>query len=524
MSLTVGELVGYMDIEDRPFNKKLEAGGQKWQSFGSVLLRSAVTYAAAAGTALTAAGMAVFNHSAQVEAMGNKAATVFGSQVGMVEEWAKLSANAMGLTKREATGLAANFADLLVPMGFARDRAAELATKVTGLSGPLAQWSNGTLTAAQASDILNKAIMGEREGLRQVGITILESDVQTRLAAEGKDKLTGAALEQAKAEATIAIIFEKSKDAQDAYEKGASKLIKAKMELKAKSRELWDSLSAGLIPVFSQLTGWVMEKVGPALDWLSGTVIPAITSVFSGSAGTIGEKAGALGGVLQAVMEIMGFTRSLWITAWPAIEAIVKPIFDWLTGPSGMGMIQTVLGAISDAQSLLQTAWNLAWPAIQVAIEAAKPVILFALEAIKTALWLIVKPLQLIKDLVDILTGTWLLEAANLTPITASSTPEEVRANYKALVDYGAFEGKQHGGLVTRPGLYPLAEDSAPELVVPLTKPRRAQQLMSQYGGGMETGAIVAALQAVQAEIKEERRQRRADLRDFALRGLVPVG
>jgi phage-related protein len=517
--LKVGELTAYMDVDDRAYNRKLDEGGKKFHFFGSSLLKVAVGTAAAVGTALAAASMAAFNHATQLEAMGNKAATVFGAELGMVEGWAKASANAMGLTKREATGLAANFADLLIPMGFARDTAAEMSTKVVGLSGALAQWSGGTRTAAEISAILNKAIMGEKEGLKEVGISITEDEVSQRLLLEGKNKLIGAALEQAKAETTMALIFEKSKDAQAAYAAGGSKLISAKMQLKAKSKELWDSLATGLIPVLSRVTDWAAAKLGPALDFLSITVIPALTSVFSGSAGAIGEKMGALGGVLQALMEIMSFSKTLWMTAWPAIEAIVKPILDWLTGPSGMGMIKTVLDGIAAAQSIVQTAWTLAWPLIEGAIKLAMPVIKRCLEVIAAAVWLIVEPLKLVKDLIDIISGSWLVNAAGLTPLTSSSTPEEIREYYKSRAFLGG--GKQGGGLVTRPGLYPLAEDSRPELVLPVTNRPRSQQLLGQAGYGMDNTGIVAAIEALTRRFDAYEAVRRNDLRDVGLAGVL---
>ena len=68
--------------------------------------------------------------------------------------------------------------------------------------------------------ILTKAYLGERDALTSLGIKISEADVQARLAANGQDELTGAALEQAKAVATQQLIFEKSTDAQKAWSDG----------------------------------------------------------------------------------------------------------------------------------------------------------------------------------------------------------------------------------------------------------------------------------------------------------------
>jgi hypothetical protein len=223
---------------------------------------------AAGGVAAAAAGVKLFNHGAALEAMGNKANTVFGDQIGVVEKWAKANAAGMGLSSREATGLAASFGDLLIPMGFTRDQAAKMSTDVVGLSGALSQWSGGQVSAADASDILAKAMLGERDGLKSLGISISEADVQQRLLEKGQNKLTGAALEQAKAVATQELIFEKSTDAQAAYEAGGNKLLTAQNNLKAKLKEVFDEVSVRLIPVFARLSTWVVEQGIPSAERL----------------------------------------------------------------------------------------------------------------------------------------------------------------------------------------------------------------------------------------------------------------
>lgn len=217
---------------------------------------------------LAAGGKAVFDMAANMQLMDAKAKTVFGSQISVVQKWAQANANAMGLTSKEAVGLSAGFADLLIPMGFTREQAAKMSTDVVGLSGALSQWSGGTKSAAEVSEILSAAMLGERDGLKSLGISISEADVQTRLAAQGKDKLKGAALEQAKAEATAALIFEKSKDAQAAYARGADTLAGKKAKLTAQVKELRDKAIAYLIPKLVELGNWVNTNVVPAIQRL----------------------------------------------------------------------------------------------------------------------------------------------------------------------------------------------------------------------------------------------------------------
>jgi len=172
----------------------------------------------------------------------------------------------MGLTSREAVGLSASFADLLIPMGFTRKAAAEMSTKVVGLSGALAQWTGGQYDASQVADILSKAMLGERDGLKALGISISEADVSARLLKNGTNELTGAALEQAKALATQQLIFEKSTDAQAAYAAGGDTLLGKQALLGAKFSEVTESIVAGLTPALTDIMAFVMDVAVPAAE------------------------------------------------------------------------------------------------------------------------------------------------------------------------------------------------------------------------------------------------------------------
>lgn len=279
-----------------------KSGGAVGKAFGSMGAAAKGAIAGVMAGGLVAGGNAIFDMAAQMELMDNKSKTVFGNQIGVVQKWAKANANAMGLTSREATGLAANFADLLIPMGFTRQTAAKMSTDVVGLSGALSRWSGGKRTAAEVSEILAKAMLGERDGLKELGIAISEADVQGRLAKLGKDKLTGAALEQAKAEVTQALIMEKSADAQAAYAKGSGTLAAKKARLTAKFKEFRDSAVAKLIPLLLQLGEYLGRTLGPVFSQV-GDALRVFTDAFRGRS-EIDEFDGSLRTVNNAGIKV----------------------------------------------------------------------------------------------------------------------------------------------------------------------------------------------------------------------------
>ena len=225
---------------------------------------------AAVGLGAIAAGagavtVKVFGMTAELEKVQQKAQIVFGDQLGMVQTWAQESSAAMGLSATEATKLSTNMADLLIPMQFTREEAAKMSTNVVGLSGALSEWSGGTKSAAEVSSILAKAMLGEREQLKTLGISIMEKDVVQRVATMGMKEAEGAAMQQARAMATQQLIFEKSQDAQTAFAQGAGSLIRVQGELKAQLTSVKDEVLTALIPSMQQLAQFVATEVVPKL-------------------------------------------------------------------------------------------------------------------------------------------------------------------------------------------------------------------------------------------------------------------
>lgn len=222
-----------------------------------------VGMAGAAGIAgLVAYGPELINIQGQLSAWALKTDTVFEDSAESVRKWAKSNASMFGVTDEELSGMAASFGDLLKPMGFTADQAATMSKEVVGLSGALSEWSGGTRSAAEVSDILAKAMLGERDGLKELGISISENDVTARLAAKGQDKLTGAALDQAKALATQELIMEKSTDAQKAYAAGGNETIRAQNKFKRVIGEVQQWLAGKLVPAFVAASDWMAKHKG----------------------------------------------------------------------------------------------------------------------------------------------------------------------------------------------------------------------------------------------------------------------
>lgn len=192
------------------------------------------------------------NTAIELESLESKYRTVFGNAVDIVENAAVSQANALGLTSQEYRKAAANIGDLLVPMGFQRTEAANISNELLGLSGALSAWSGGQKSANDVAVILNKALLGEREQMKTLGIAISEAEVSGKLLEKGQKDLTGSALQQAKAMATLELITAKSTDAQARFAGENKTLAQRKAETVARVKELYEQFATNLIPVFEQ--------------------------------------------------------------------------------------------------------------------------------------------------------------------------------------------------------------------------------------------------------------------------------
>lgn len=223
---------------DRQFNKVKGSIGETKKQMNPLVegakgLLPAFGIAAIVG-GLMRAGAELFNLTKQIQGESIRSTTVLGDEFGYVSEQADRLASKMGVTNREFISMVTNAADLLVPLDFSRKKAAEMATQVQSLSGALDEWTAGKYGVAEVSNILTKAMLGEMEQLKGLGIAIRMDSAEYKELVKQKQMDEGATLAQASAMATLELIYKKSSDAQMAYTMEGNELIRFQ-----KSVTLW---------------------------------------------------------------------------------------------------------------------------------------------------------------------------------------------------------------------------------------------------------------------------------------------
>lgn len=219
--------------------KKVRVGGS---GVGSVMKKMGALLPIAGFAALFGllkkTGAEMLNLAKIIQGDAIRSTIVFGDSLGYVEEQAEELANKMGLTNREFVAAAAATADLLIPLDFNREKAADMSVELQSLAGALDEWTGGQLGAKEVSEILTKAMLGENEQLKQLGIAIKMDSLEFRNLVKEKINATGATKAQAQAMATLELIQKKSADAQSAYNMQGNKLLRTQKRLSVWTKNL----------------------------------------------------------------------------------------------------------------------------------------------------------------------------------------------------------------------------------------------------------------------------------------------
>ncbi|MBP6136582.1 phage tail protein [Candidatus Microthrix sp.] len=439
----------------------LDEAGKSLGGFGGTATKGlaiAGTAIAGLGVAALAAAPGILSAGTEMEALAAKSATVFEGSLGSVQNWAKENAAAMGLTTSQAVAAGAGIADLLKPMGFTSAAAATMSTDMLNTSAALSAWTGGTKSATEVSEIITKAMLGETDGLKALGISISAADVQARVAANGQGELTGAAREQAEALATQQLIQEKSTDAQKAWNDGSMAGVQASNESKASLATLKETITkalypafAAVLPIITSVATWLGENLPTAIAWakdhigivagaIAVVLVPAFVAwaVAAGTAAVATLTAAApfiaVGAAIAAVAAglIYAYThfeafRSIvdgvvaWFrdvawpvmqTVWDGIVAVIQAAIDIITGIVNVfigiftgdwqrawdGIKGIVQGVVDGIQAILSIAWAIITTSASIAWAGIKAAIMLPIDLLTAAIQLVWDGIQLAAD------------------------------------------------------------------------------------------------------------------------------
>lgn len=177
---------------------------------------------------------------------------VFRDMTGKANKMADSLAASFGLAGTTARELLGDTADLLTGFGFAQEEALNFSIRTNQLAIDLASFTNYAGGAEGATSALVRAFTGEREALKSLGIVVSEEMVKIELLRLGKENLTGQALMQAKAEATLNIAYAQSVNAIGDYARTQNDLANVERRRQETQKELIEQIGDALVPAFTK--------------------------------------------------------------------------------------------------------------------------------------------------------------------------------------------------------------------------------------------------------------------------------
>ena len=191
----------------------------------------------------------------------NGVRAVFGDSADEIEEFSSRAITSMGISDDAYQQFATTTGGLLQDMGVPLDQTVAMTDELAQRGADLAQVYG--VDADQAFTAMQKAMGGQTKGLKQLGISISNAEVETRAMAEGWVDAEGNVTSAGKAMAIQQLIMEKTADKAGAFAEHSGDVANQQKILALQFEETQETIGTALLPVISKL----MKAFIPLLEF-----------------------------------------------------------------------------------------------------------------------------------------------------------------------------------------------------------------------------------------------------------------
>lgn len=298
----------------RDFDKQLSITATSSRAFSKSLAFAATSLLGGAG--FVGAATKAVNAASDLEEQLSKTDVVFGKSGKTVQEWSKTTASSLGIARDKALEATGTFGAMLVPMGFAREKAADMSVTMVKLASDMASFNNAS--PEETLNALRSGLAGETEPLRRFGVFLNDARVKQEALNLGLYNGKGNLDAAGKAAATYSIILRDTKDAQGDFARTGDGLANQQRKLSALLRDTEASIGKALLPTVTKMTaavtGWLgktenQEKIQNAANKtikVAGDIVDAVWPKLQQMGKAADGVAQAVGGWDKALMLITG--------------------------------------------------------------------------------------------------------------------------------------------------------------------------------------------------------------------------
>jgi len=192
-------------------------------------------------------GKKAISSAADAQEQFSKFDAIFDTNTMSANKVAEEFQKSYGLAESTAKEMLSTSADLMTGFGFTDEAALEMSQKVNSLSVDLASFTNLEGGSARASEALTKALLGESEQAKALGIVIRQdSDEYKNLVKRGQE-LEGLTLLQSKAMAALTIATNQSQNAIGDYARTQDSVVNISRRVDEGWKTLTETIGQSII-------------------------------------------------------------------------------------------------------------------------------------------------------------------------------------------------------------------------------------------------------------------------------------
>jgi uncharacterized protein YoxC len=269
--------------------------------------------AAAALGAIALLTKGALDKAAELQTAGQSVETVFGNQAEAVKAASEAAIKSTGQSSSAYQQMAAIIGEQLKNVGTSQADLVPTTKQIIARGADLAKVYGGT--AADAVDAFGKALKGTTKGLAKYGVEITAGEIKAQLAADGNAKLTGTALKNATAQATLKIAFNQTSNAAGKYADSSGTAATVQQNLNAQWDDAQEKLGTALLPYLSQAAGLLSDVAGFVQE-NSDVVVPLVGTIAAFAGGIL-----ILNGALTAYETVAGIATAAQTALDVALDA-----------------------------------------------------------------------------------------------------------------------------------------------------------------------------------------------------------
>lgn len=261
MSATsVGQIGLDLVVNQKQFNKQMKSLDSVALKFGKKL--GGALMAGFSAKKIVEFGAKCVELGSDLQEVENVVGVTFPSMSAKIDEFAKNAASSFGLSETMAKKYSSTLGSMAKAFGFSEAEAYNMGTTLAGLAGDVASFYN--MSQDEAYTKLKSVFTGETESLKDLGVVMTQSALDSYALANGFGKTTSAMSEAEKVALRYAFVQDKLSAAQGDFARTSDSWANQTKVLSLQFESLKATIGQGLIAAFTpviKVINTLLQKV-----------------------------------------------------------------------------------------------------------------------------------------------------------------------------------------------------------------------------------------------------------------------